>query len=89
MMNRVHHSTLTGHITKNGKPVKAKVFVKGVDSENSIRLPFKSDSQFGRYYRILMPGKYTVNFKLADGTSVVHEDVEIVDGKQTILDIKF
>lgn len=88
MMNRVHYSTLTGHITHHGEPVVATVSIEGIDRPGILRMPYKSDENFGRYFRILMPGKYNVTFQF-DGNEIVKKDVEIFSDKQTVLDIEF
>ena len=88
MMNRVHTRALTGHVTRNGKPAVAIVTVDGIDKPDNLRRPYMSDAVFGRYYRILMPGVYTVRFTF-EGKKVVKENVIIADDRQTVLDIEF
>ena len=88
MIGRVHTATLTGHVTLGGKPVVAVVTVDGIDKEDNLRRPYKSDATFGRYYRMLLPGTYTVRFTLADKT-IVKKNITIADDRQTILDIEF
>jgi len=88
MMNRVHTSTLTGHVTRGGKPVAAVVDVDGIDTPANLRRPYMSDATFGRYYRILLPGTYTVRFTF-EGKTMVKKNVTIVDDRQTVLDIEF
>ena len=88
MMNRVHTRALTGHVTRNGKPVSAVVAVDGIDKPANLRRPYMSDAAFGRYYRILLPGAYTVRFTL-EGKKVVKENVIIADDRQTVLNIEF
>jgi len=88
MMNRVHTSTLTGHVSRNGKPAVAVVAVDGIDKPANLRRPYMSDATFGRYYRILLPGTYTVRFTF-DRKTMVKENVIIADDRQTVLDIKF
>ena len=88
MINRVQTSTLTGHVTRGGKPVAAFVEVDGIDKPANLRRPYMSDATFGRYYRILLPGTYTVRFTF-EGKTMVKENVIIVDDRQTSLDIEF
>jgi len=88
MMNRVHTRAITGHVTRNGKPVAAVVDVDGIDKPGDLRRPYMSDAVFGRYYRILLPGAYTVRFTF-EGKKVVKEKVVIVDDRQTVLNIEF
>ena len=88
MISRVHTSTLTGHVRRNGKPVSAVVDVDGIDRPANLRRPYMSDTTFGRYYRLLLPGTYTVRFTF-EGKRIVKENVIIVDDRQTVLDITF
>ncbi len=88
MINRVQTSTLTGHVTRGGKPVAAFVEVDGIDKPANLRRPYMSDATFGRYYRILLPGTYTVRFCF-EGKTMVKENVIIVDDRQTFSDIEF
>ncbi len=88
MMNRIHSSTLTGHVTRNGKPAAAVIGVDGIDKPTNLRRPYTSDAVFGRYYRILLPGTYTVRFTF-EGKTVVKENVIISGDRQTVLDIEF
>ena len=88
MMNRVHTSTLTGRVTRNGKPIAAVVDVDGIDKPTDLRRPYTSDAVFGRYYRILLPGTYTVRFTL-EGKQIVKKEVIIAGDRQTVLDIEF
>jgi hypothetical protein len=88
MMNRVHTSTLTGHVTGSGKPLAAIVAIDGIDKPTNLRRPYTSDAAFGRYYRILLPGVYTVRFTF-EGKKVVKQNVTIVNDRQTVLNIEF
>ncbi|MBL7221356.1 MAG: DUF2817 domain-containing protein [Phycisphaerae bacterium] len=88
MMNRVHTRALTGHVTRNGKPITAVVEVDGIDKPDNLRRPYMSDAVFGRYYRILLPGAYTVRFTF-EGKKIVKEKVIIAGDRQTVLDIEF
>ncbi|MFU8842894.1 MAG: M14 family zinc carboxypeptidase [Bacteroidales bacterium] len=62
LLNRVDKSTLTGLVkdASNSQPVVAEVFIEGVDNTGLYREPYKSNPSFGRYYRLLMDGNYTV-----------------------------
>jgi hypothetical protein len=87
MMNRVHHSTLTGHVTNRGKPAQVTITVEGIDTPKTIRAPYRSDKKFGRYYRLLLPGKYTVTYT-PDKGEPVKKTVTIVRDAQTTVDIE-
>ncbi|MCP4600933.1 MAG: hypothetical protein GY847_10465 [Proteobacteria bacterium] len=88
LLNRVHHSTVTGRITYNGQPVVATVAVQGVDGPGNERKPYKSDATFGRYYRMLTPGTHNISFTY-NGDVIVENNVSVVNTQQTILNIEF
>lgn len=89
LLTRADHSTLTGHITdaETGAPIAAEVLIEGIDDSPVFRSPYKSNHQYGTYYRILMPGNYNVTYK-ADGyiTQTINE-VSITSTNLTIQDI--
>jgi murein tripeptide amidase MpaA len=94
LLERVHKSTLTGHITdsETGKPVEATVYVKEIDdtvtNETSFRYPYKSNKSFGTYYRILVPGLYSVTFSAENYHSKSFTNISITDENITILDVQ-
>jgi hypothetical protein len=89
LLDRVNHSTLTGHITdaNTGLPVVAEVFVDGIDNTGEYREPYKSDTDFGRYFRLLTNGNYTVTFSAYGYISQTFTGVNINSTGQTILDV--
>ena len=63
LLSRFESSGITGHImdTLTGEPLSAEVIVQGYyDPELPAR---KSDSQFGRFIRILITGYYNITFQ--------------------------
>ncbi len=88
LLNRVHHSVVTGHITSNGQPVVAEVRVDGIDTSRNIRRAYESDPDFGRYYRMLMPGTYNMTF-VYNGEQVVETGVSVTANGVTTLDVAF
>ena len=50
------------------------------------KLQHTSDKKFGRYYRLLMPGKYIVTYA-PDHGKPIRKDVEIHNDSQTTVDI--
>ena len=90
LLDRVNHSTLTGHITDavTGEPVSAEIFIPGIDDTGVYRKPYKSDELFGRYYRLLGNGNYSVTFSLYGYESQTVNNVSINNGGQTVLDIQ-
>jgi hypothetical protein len=89
LLDRINYSTLTGNIidAETLLPVVAEVFIEGIDDTGDFRYPYTSDEEFGRYYRLLQPGSYTVTF-YADGyEKVSFENVEITRDGQTNLNV--
>ncbi|MCP4351024.1 MAG: hypothetical protein GY795_36620 [Desulfobacterales bacterium] len=101
LLNRAYTSTLTGHITDaaTGEPVVAEVFVHGIDDKiiggaddrfpdpAEFRQPYKSDQDFGRYYRLLTNGTYDVTFAVDGYKPMTKTGIEITPDGQTIVDI--
>ncbi|OQY39832.1 MAG: hypothetical protein B6226_01015 [Candidatus Cloacimonetes bacterium 4572_65] len=88
LMGRVNHSTLTGHIfdSSTDAPLVGEIHVAGIDDNGSFINPMKSDSSFGRYYRLLPPGEYEVTFS-AHGYHDFNIIVTITDDAITELEI--
>ena len=89
LLNRVNQSTLTG-IVKNSNtllPLQAQVYIQGIDNTGAYRLPYTSDEAFGRYYRLLPNGNYTVTFSLFGYIPQTFTSVNINSLGQTILNV--
>ena len=89
LLDRVNHSTLTGHITdaNTGLPVVAEVYVDGIDNTGEYREPYMSDAAYGRYYRLLTNGSYSVTFSAYGYIPQTFTGVNINSTGQTILDV--
>lgn len=89
LLNRVNKSTLTGHVSdaSTSQPLVAEVFVDGIDNSGSFREPYTSDASFGRYYRMLPTGNYTVTFSAYGYISQTFTGVNINNLDQTILNV--
>ncbi len=90
MLERVHHSTLTGNITnENNEPIIAEIIIPEIDNVVGMSdvEPVRSDSTFGRYYRLLLEGDYTVRFQKEDYADIVRHNVSINSDSITNLDI--
>jgi len=89
LLDRVDNKVLTGHITDSStsQPIEAEIFVEGVDDTGVFRYPYTSETTFGRYYRLLMPGTYNVTFSKY-GYQSQTESVTITETGQTNLDIQ-
>lgn len=90
LLNRVNYSTLTGHITdaSNGEPVVGEIYIDGIDNTGMPREPYKSNEEFGTYYRMLMDGNYTVTFSAFGYVSQTFDNVTITEDGQTVLDVQ-
>jgi len=89
LLNRVDHSTLTGIVTDavTGDPVIAEVYVENIDNTGLYREPYRSNEQFGRYYRMLPNGTYNVSFTSYGYHSQAFNNVNITGTGQTILNV--
>ncbi|HHE38185.1 MAG TPA: hypothetical protein ENL20_06400 [Candidatus Cloacimonetes bacterium] len=90
MLDRVNHSTVTGNITdENDEPVIAEIYVTEIDSVGGMTEvePVRSDSTFGRYYRLLLPGEYTFTFHKEGYADIRHYDVTVDEFSNTELNI--
>ncbi|MCD4828495.1 MAG: carboxypeptidase regulatory-like domain-containing protein [Candidatus Cloacimonetes bacterium] len=88
MLDRIDYATLTGHIidADTGPPVQAEVFVEGIDDTGEFRHPMLADETWGRYWRMLPPGDWTVEYR-AYGYASQSFDVTITDDARTIQDV--
>ncbi|MBN3034810.1 MAG: carboxypeptidase regulatory-like domain-containing protein [Bacteroidales bacterium] len=89
LQDRINKSTLTGHVfnASTSQPVVAEVYVEGIDNSGVFREPYRSDTAFGRYYRMLPNGNYTVTFSAYGYISQTFTGVNINSVNQTILDV--
>ncbi len=87
LLDRVNHSTLTGHITSSitCEPLVAEIFIEGIDDSGVEKFPYQSDEDFGRYYRLLQNGNYNVTFSKYGYIPQYFSNVNINDAEQTIL----
>ncbi|MHC4945200.1 MAG: M14 family zinc carboxypeptidase [Planctomycetota bacterium] len=82
-----HEISLRGHVIEavSGNPLEANIAIKGVNyTQGEIR---KSEPKFGRYHYFLPPGNHEVTFSAA-GFSPRTFDVNIIDGKSTLLEVQ-
>jgi carboxypeptidase T len=90
LLNRVNTSTLTGLVTNSvtGEPVVAEIYVDGIDNTGLFREPYMSNETFGRYFRLLPTGNYSVTFSAFGYISQSFDNVNINNQDQTILDVQ-
>ncbi len=92
MLDRINHSTVTGLISnETGEPLVAEIIVSEIDSLEGMSSvePVRSDQDFGRYYRLLLPGNYTFTFRNEHYPDVRQENVEVFADSATNLNITF
>ncbi len=79
---------LTGHITdaETGEPLSAQVIV--LEKDASYFAPRMSDILYGRFYRILQPGTYTLKIKKKGYQDLLVENVGINTSSPTELNIQ-
>lgn len=89
LLNRVNQSTLTGLVKDANtlQPVVAEIYVNGIDNTGAYREPYKSDASFGRYYRMLENGNYTVTFSAYGYIPQTFSSVNINGTAQTVLNV--
>ena len=87
LLSRSKGPGLTGHISdaKTGKRLEAIVWIPSIETEDVKRRT--SDTMFGRYWRLLSPGKYTSIVMKEGYQTKVLKDVEVKEGEWTGLDV--
>jgi hypothetical protein len=90
LMERFDRAVLKGIVTdaQTGLPLEATIIVEGIDDQPSDRLPYRSDDNFGRYYRALQPQTYTVRFFRYGYHEQTIRDVVISANQPTILNVQ-
>ncbi|MFO7897112.1 MAG: M14 family zinc carboxypeptidase, partial [Candidatus Cloacimonadales bacterium] len=89
-IRRTTVASLTGNVTNTfGDPLRAEIFVTGIDDQENMSEvePARCDETFGRYFRPLLPGNYTVTFSFPDYLPQVYTDIQISEDELTQLDI--
>ncbi len=88
LLQRKDYKMLKGHITDclTGTPLVATIYIDGFDDNPVYRIPIKSDSLFGAYYRFLPAGTYNVRY-LCPGYETVTRTVTVDLMSATIEDV--
>lgn len=86
-LNRALVANIRGHVvdTKTGKPIVAKVMVKGYEAQYVS--PRSSEPLFGRFERWLIPGTYTIEVEAPGYARKILSGVEVREDDATELDI--
>jgi carboxypeptidase T len=87
-LNRAKGPGLTGHVldARSGKPLEANVWFPAIETEDVRRRT--SEPAFGRYSRLLLPGKYFLIVSCEGYRPKVLKDVEVQKGEWTTLDVQ-
>ncbi|MCD4725341.1 MAG: carboxypeptidase regulatory-like domain-containing protein, partial [Bacteroidales bacterium] len=86
IFDRVFGPGLTGHITNSttGKPLIATV--KILEIFNPVLTPRTSEALYGRYYRLLQPGTYSIEFSKEGYETLTVNNFQVNPGYLTQLD---
>lgn len=87
LLQRAFECGITGHIydSLTGEPLAAEVIIHNYYDPNLP--PRRSDSQYGRFTRILKPGTYDVEIRKPGYISIYYDDMQIPDGLMTEFDV--
>jgi len=79
LLERVFGPGITGHVydCNSGDPIMASIKVLEIDNTGHILEPKTSDSLYGRFYRMLNPGIYTVQATAEGYETTTIEDVVV------------
>ncbi|MCK4956963.1 MAG: hypothetical protein KAS49_04960, partial [Candidatus Cloacimonetes bacterium] len=90
LLDRASHNMVSGIITdaETNETVVAELFIKGIDDSEIFREPYKSNEQFGRYYRLLQSGTYDITFSAYGYKPFTAKNVQVSDSGITELDIQ-
>ena len=86
LLDRVGGPGLTGHITEAGTERSLSAAIKIIEIYAPEIQPRTSDPQYGRFYRMLLPGKYTVEVSRGGYVNQIH-NVTVANNGLTVLDV--
>ncbi|MBC8527699.1 MAG: carboxypeptidase regulatory-like domain-containing protein, partial [Candidatus Cloacimonetes bacterium] len=89
LIDRIFSSTITGNVTDNitDEPLKAEVYIPSIDDYGTPVEPSYGGEHSGRYYRILLPGTYDIEFSAFGYETECFDDIVVTEDEQTILDV--
>ncbi len=90
LLQRTFGSQITGHVTDSltNQPLVAEIQILQAYAPPETIAPRTSDSAYGRFYRLLSPGNYTVKIlKLGYATESI-PNISVIAGHPTDLEIK-
>ena len=87
-LNRAKGPGLTGHVVdgRSGKPLHATVWFPAIETEEVRRRT--TEPQFGRYTRLLLPGKYSMIVSCEGYQTKVLRNVEVGKEEWTTVDVR-
>lgn len=87
LLNRSFYSGITGHVrdTLTLQPLQATVEVIGLTGDSIV--PRNSDSLFGRFYRLLQNGTYTMRFSKPGYTAKIVSNISVVSDSLTKIEV--
>ena len=87
LLNRVFQTGIEGRISNqiSGKPVSAIVQIQ--NDFSPVVKPLRSDPAFGHYWRILLPGDYSISFQAENFKTVVRK-IHLSQGEHKMLNIQ-
>lgn len=88
LLDRIHGASITGCITDSRTRMPLQAEVRILEAYDSVLPPRESDSNYGRYRRILNPGTYTVEVYKVGYHTVTIPNVVVPEDEPTILDIQ-
>ncbi len=86
MLKRIHGSSITGHVYDSGtlEPLVAEVIIQ---NDYPINNPRTTEPVYGRFYRLLRPGTYSVTVTRDGYKDYLNPGVTVEDGMPTRLEI--
>lgn len=88
MLDRVRGPGLSGLITDSVSEEPLQASYRVLEMYDTIMTPRTSEAGHGRYFRLLWPGTYTLEFSKEGYYTQLHENVEVAEGEFTSLDVK-
>lgn len=90
LLDRSDYSSIQGVVTANGKPLKAKIEISGLDENPGDRCDYFSHVETGFFCRFPAPGSYTVTVTPESNQYEKKTfDVTVGDDSVTRLDVEF
>ncbi len=86
LIERTYGPGITGHVTDAGTRAPIVAEVKVVENSSELISPRTTDAQYGRYWRMLLPGTYTVEFSAFGYQTQTFTNVAVDTAGLTVLD---